>query len=430
MLARPALPRALLFLYFATNLAYSQPLVEFSPEEWAEDVRFLAKTIAESHKNPYHTTSKEELDGAIGALESRVAELEGHQIVLEMARIVALIGDGHSGLWPWDSGMLRCYPLSVRIFADGLFVVAAVEGLEHLVQARVLRIGSGEVDGVIRGVAAYVPRDNEWTVKAWSPLMLVMPELLYGLGHVADMEKAEWEFQVEGKIFTETLTPLSMEAYFEWRDGVIVRDDVPSYRRHRERAYWLKYFPEHKTVYMRFNDVRNGENNHLAGFSRDLIDFIDTNAAEYLVIDVRDNGGGNGDLLRPLIRRIAKHEGVNRDGHLYAITNRYTFSAAMMFVTRMERNTHVLFAGEPAGGKPNHYGDVARYSLPNSKIAFRLSPLYHEESFAGDERRYQEVQISVPLRSVDYFGSGDPVLEAVLDAISSRIEDESLRTTL
>jgi hypothetical protein len=37
-----------------------------------------------------------------------------------------------------------------------------------------------------------------------------------------------------------------------------------------------------------------------------------------------------------------------------ALTSPQTFSAAMNFATRLERETDALFVGEPTGGAPNH----------------------------------------------------------------------------
>lgn len=410
----------LLCLYCATFSANSQPEAPLSPEQWREDIRFVAETIPTAHKNAYHSVSKETLDGELSRLESQVDSLESYEIALELMRIVAMIGDGHTQMRAWDSGMLRQYPIAVYQFADGIHVTAAQAPFEHLEGARLVRIGTGDAEAVWDAVGRYVPGDNEWSRKAWTRLFIPIAELLHVLGFVEDMDAAEWTFETRaGQRVVETFAPIAMDDYFAFVNGVKAPEDCALYRRDSDRNYWLKHFPERDTVYMRFSSVQNAEDKHLAGFSRDLIDFIDDNQAQFLIIDVRENGGGNGNLVRPLIRRIEEHPVINREGHLYMITDRVTFSAAMMFVTRMERATEVIFAGEPAGGKPNHYGDVGEHTLPNSKMMMRLSPLYHEESDPGDERPYQPVDISVPLRAEDFFANRDPVLDKVFEAIDA-----------
>jgi hypothetical protein len=398
-------------------VAGAQSAADLSPEQWREDIQFVHETIPAAHVNAFHTLSEDALHAELADLEAKVDVLAPYQIVLELMRIVAMLGDGHSQLRAWDSGLLRAYPVALLHFDDGIYVVAAREN-ERLIGAKVLRVGDTDAEAVWTAVGKYVPRDNEWDLRAWTRLFADVPEALHELGIVENMDAAEWTFRLpDGERVTETLSPIPMREYFTLVNAIEAPDGAPMFRRDRDRAYWIKHFPEHDAVYMRFNSVRNGEETHLAGFSRELIAFIEDMDADFLVVDARDNGGGNGDLLRPLIRRIADHERINRRGHLYLITNGNTFSAAMMLVTRMERETQVLFVGEPAGGNPNHYGDAEEHALPHSKLILRLSTRYHEESDPGDKRAFQDVDIPVAVTGIDYFANRDPVLDAVWSAI-------------
>ncbi len=409
----------LVVVCWLAETARCQTPVSLTAEQWREDLRFVARSISQSHKNAYHQIDKATLDTAFGELESRIDEMEPYEIVLETMRIVALVGDGHTQFRAWGSGLLRLYPIEIELFSDGIFVVGASVEHAELIGAKVERVGSGDAESVMNAVFPFVPGDNEWTRRGWFPRSFVMAELLHRLDFVADMNAAKWEFvSASGERIVKTMEPISMSDY---NAGVkrpeMIDAELPLYRRESNRNYWIKHFPDEACVYMRFNAVGNEEGKHLAAFSRELIAFIDQTRSDFLVIDIRDNGGGNGDLLTPLIRRIADHARINREGHLYVITNRIAFSAAMMFVTRVERNTNVIFAGEPAGGKPNHYGDALDYKLPNSGSVLRLSSLYHEESAPADTRPFQEVQIEVSVAAADYFANRDPVLDAVLEAI-------------
>ena len=95
------------------------------------------------------------------------------------------------------------------------------------------------------------------------------------------------------------------------------------------------------------------------------------------------------------------------------LTSRHTFSAALMFIVRMDRNTNALFVGEPSGGKPNSYGEHNPFTLTHSKLTGSISTRFHEEGEPGDTRDSVRMDISVPTLAAEYFAGRDPVLEAV-----------------
>src|SRR6267143_154269 len=71
-------------------------------------------------------------------------------------------------------------------------------------------------------------------------------------------------------------------------------------------------------------------------------------------------------------------------GHLFVITGRLTFSAAMNLASRLEHETHATFVGEPTGSRPNHYGEAVTLTLPQRRNKGRfhdslgLTPAFSE----------------------------------------------------
>ena len=131
-----------------------------------------------------------------------------------------------------------------------------------------------------------------------------------------------------------------------------------------------------------------------------------------IILDVRHNGGGNDYLNSPVVE-WAESSLPKVNGQLYVIIGRGTYSAAQKLVTTLEALTDVIFAGEPTGSSPNHFGDPKSYKLPNSKLTLKISSLYHNDS-PGDERQSLEPSILVPFTSKDYFGGVDLVLKTIL----------------
>jgi len=148
---------------------------------------------------------------------------------------------------------------------------------------------------------------------------------------------------------------------------------------------------------------------------RRAIAAADSAGADRFILDLRLNGGGNGDY-NPLIFLPLIKSRYDTAGQLYVITGRHTFSAAQMLVTEMEKYTTAIFVGEPTSSHGNHFGDSYRIVLPNSRVTVRVSTLWHQYLDSRDKRVMVEPQISAPLAFADYAAGRDPALDAALHA--------------
>lgn len=99
---------------------------------------------------------------------------------------------------------------------------------------------------------------------------------------------------------------------------------APLYLSQVHRAYWLKSIPEKKALYWQFNQVMNEETEDILKFSKKLDSILTTQKPHLLIIDVRHNNGGNGELRYPLLAVIKKYEQTQK-GKIVVITGRNTF---------------------------------------------------------------------------------------------------------
>jgi hypothetical protein len=122
-----------------------------------------------------------------------------YAVAVEISRIVAGIGDGHTRLtlpvdpnarfftghtptpMPSDPA-LRFHHFPVRFFwyDDGLFVVAAER--RELIGRRVLRLGDLNADEALRAAESIVSADNEMGRRLGAADALAVPEVLQALG--------------------------------------------------------------------------------------------------------------------------------------------------------------------------------------------------------------------------------------------------------
>ncbi len=139
---------------------------------------------------------------------------------------------------------------------------------------------------------------------------------------------------------------------------------------------------------------------------------MDDASLSKLIIDLHRNPGGDNFLAEPL-RKMIERSRFNRPGGLYILIGPTTFSAAQNFANRIERETFAIFAGEPTGGAPNHFGDAKPF--PGTVLHGGVSTLPWFDSYPMDHRQWIMPDMLIPRLFADWALVRDPVLEGVLD---------------
>jgi C-terminal processing protease CtpA/Prc len=193
---------------------------------------------------------------------------------------------------------------------------------------------------------------------------------------------------------------------------------IPRYLQRVSDNYWFETLPDGKTVYLQFNQVFDEPGNTIEQFAVKVRAALASSRIRNLIVDVRNNPGGNLNLFTPLLRSIITFETSREGAGLYVLTGRQTFSAAQVFVNELDRYTSAVIAGEPSSSRPNFVGESAPTTLPYSGLEMTISTRYHQTD-DQDQRTWIAPKIPVELSSADYFANRDPVLDAVLQVIRS-----------
>jgi hypothetical protein len=368
-----------------------------------------------------------DLGAAIRALKERVPALADHQVVVEIQRVMAMAGDGHTRLWWPERGPYAVprYPIEFYLYSDGLVVRRAARGWAEAVGGRVVSIAGLTADQAILAVEPLCSADGPMGVKAEAPRMLARPDIFQALGLIKDMDHVPLVVERgDGRRVAVELARArpGVDAPADWvAINAKARAALPLYLRGREKPYWFERVPEARLVYMQYNAVADQREESLAGFCRRMMECVDANRVENLVIDLRHNGGGNGLLNRALLRELVRSDTINQRGHLFAILGRNTFSAAMSLATDLGRQTECLLVGEPSCSGPNFRGQANPITLPCSGLRLSCASLYYQGALLSSDRRtWIAPDIVAELSSADEAENRDPALAAIIEEIRSR----------
>lgn len=416
------------------SFSQAAPRHTLTPEQWREDLRMMMSELPRRHRNLYHTTSAETFDSAAQALHTRIPRLARHEIILEMARIVALTGDGHTNIYPTRDAAIgfRALPVALYLFRDGLYVRAAHRIHSDLAGARVVRVGDASVDEAYGRIRPYIGHDNEMGVRFYAAQLLAIPEVLHAAGLAPSPDSVLFELEVGGGMRSVWLRPIGpvdlapLDADVSWRrkagwvdarDRAAASEPLWISRDPEKVLWWYMVMPSSRTVYAQINQVRNGPTETFGDFTERLLTAIDSVQADRLIVDLRLNRGGNGVLLRPLVNGILKRPNVNERGKLLVLTGRGTWSAAQFLIDDLQKYADATFIGEPSASKGNHYGDSRRITLPNSGITVRVATIYWQGWLPGDQRAWVAPDVAAGLSFTDYARNDDPVLTSALSFV-------------
>lgn len=188
--------------------------------------------------------------------------------------------------------------------------------------------------------------------------------------------------------------------------------ELPLYLQNRNKNYWFEYLPEDKALYVNYNACANSPNLSFRVFTEKVFVATLDNPVEKLIIDLRNNGGGNSLIFRPFLKKIQNHPRLNDPERLFVVTGRRTFSSAILNALELKNNTKATFIGEPTGGKPNHYGEVRMMQLTNIGLNVSYSTNYFEYSKVDTASFIPDILIEPSFDN--YFDGKDAVLESIL----------------
>lgn len=382
---------------------------------WTEDINFLATELPKRHKNLFFQKNKVDFLKEIECLKINIELFSDYEIKLQIAKLVASIKDAHTYV-PLQINIIL--PLELYWFSGGLYVITAPFEYNKILHCKIVKVNKVEIKEVLYILSSIISYENETYLKSQLPKYFPAIELLYDLGLVNDIDSLELTFEdKDEKVSVIEVKPLRLK---EWREKLILINndlihncEIPLYRRNMDKYYWFEYLDTSKTVYFKYNACRDMLPIDVVTFCNGLIEFIEKPKVVSLIIDLRNNFGGNSSLLAPFMNYVKHCDKINRKNKLFVIIGRETFSSALLNAYFLKQNTSAIFLGEPTGGKPNCYGELQKLTLKNSGLTVCYSTKYYK-IIEDDALPSLLPDVNIALTIQNYVNNEDPCLEYII----------------
>ncbi len=412
-------------------------------EQWLEDLEFVILKLKSHHPNLYYKTNEIKFDSIVAESRNEIAQSKSDvECYFAIRKIIAAIGDGHTGLL--EKGVFNLldlrFPFRLNEFTDGVYITIISKEYETFLGSRVIAINGEPIGSILARIGEVVSSDNEFGRKYWALNGISFARVLYGSRVIDNTDYIELELITrKGKPMKLTVRSILHDSDIEygWSNRLnigptkgeyvslsdILGEKTPLYFKNQGKKikfYWFEHLINERTIYFQFNQVADQPNSDesFAQFSARMWNYIDQNAENIskFIIDLRYNDGGNGVMILPFLNQIIKRDYINREGSLFVIAGKKTYSAASIFMNELAVHTHAIFVGEPDACGADLFSN-SRFvgNLPHSGFPLRIASLRFTRRFPVNNPEYFMPHFPAAFSSHDYFAGIDPALDFILD---------------
>ena len=402
----------LTFLLIAILKVYAQGNIMLSKEQAIADIDSLVYTISEVHPEMFSACKQSEfLKMESDIKESIPDSVSTWEMYVMLQPLVVRMGDGHTSLsFPFNDVINENtprIPMNMIVAADNKVKVAYSVDNRIPAESEIVKINGITINEMFKKMLCYVSgeskaRKTNMINEGFSALFFIL--------YSSDTYNIEYIEPGRNKASRIELKACTSKELIEWREKtqsvVSQPNDVP---------YSFKIIPEKNVAIMDFKSFVDSK--YMESFADSMFTTLRQNNIKNLVIDVRENGGGNsqvGDVLLSYISQkpfcqfhkflarvtpttqrlmrghldtgwyygeISEKEFVQPkssteglyNGNVILLTSNHTFSSASSFAWAFKEFDMGKVVGEETGGMNVSFGDVVSYKLPNSGLAASIS---------------------------------------------------------
>lgn len=433
------------FMLYATWPRY------YGRADAVDDIEFFIKTLEDVHPNLYDRVSRNEFADSVESLKRGLAERVGeNELFKDISKLGAIIQDGHTGnrysyfMRRGNILVRRIFPYKLRVQNEKIYVVGNYSYKDDVpAGSEIIRINGltgAEFIGQASTLLSYetIPYRNTLIV---NPMFIAMWN---------DFKDYQIEVRLPGSVETRIVKSFG---------GMYARIQFLRSLAETGQPYEFKLVAD-SVGYIGFYQCKDLD--RFKGFLKDAFQALQSKGIPHLIVDIRENGGGNSSLDDEFMQYISRKpfrmfdrieikvskevqsrypdwtDFTNRQagtgyespelllaplrpnplrfaGECILLTGRRTFSSASVFASAFRCSAVGVIVGAETGGITVGYGDVFDFTLPRTKFGFGVSWKRFTNACGVDNRRGVMPDYPVESSFADERDGRDRVLEFALE---------------
>lgn len=333
----------------------------------AEDFKSLLNNLEEIHPNPFLFISKEDLEKDLNELALRSKDTDEITFFFEFMRIFSKIKDSHTRV----KGIGRIlsekkYPFRIKLLNNRHYITAITPEKRGYIGSQILSLNNHPIEEVISKISEVITHENEVVLQNAIEQWMYEPDFLKYLGIVN--ETLSLEIQTESEVITLEPNEISEDKLYNPREENIKNSETLN----PKGLYWTKYFEDLKTYYLQYNECEDITEKEIGKIIMD----IEGKDTKFVVVDLRNNLGGNSLILDPLTKFLYN----NQDKYIPVVfISNVTYSAAIINALNILDCKNSISIGTKTSGSPTKFGETTTITLTNTDIDIVISTKYFEE---------------------------------------------------
>ena len=407
--------------------------------DWQEDLEKTYEAVMSRSGHIFQNYNQAQWVADYKMLLEESKKMSKNEIRIALMRLIAKLKDGHSGVWIQDMVFpgrnTKWFPIRMYYFKEGLYIIAADAKYSEYIGGKVEQIGNLSEKEASKKLFDISNGENEYGDIFKAPMFMIYPPILNGLGIIKNEEQLMLkvrltdgslkEIHVDSKEYNMGLLPFFDSFQSPSENSVRLDEKLnlswPSTKwGDVSPPYVVNYMEDKSTLYIKLNVLRDPPNFSLMDTYDEVWEIIRKKKVDKLIIDLRNNGGGNLDNGWPFIFKIrGEFSELNDKKKLIVLTGRKTFSAATAFMSMFETHTNATFIGEPSGGRPNQTEGIngvdGILKLEKIDVDVVLSRGKWCHTFSLDNREYIEPDVLIQESITDWMKGIDRVYNRAID---------------